>query len=116
MQKKFPGQAKNEKVLFYSKENIVSYIVRHISVIFIFFALELFVIILSWFFSLNIWVEIIFILIPLLILCILYIFWNKTYFIVTNKRLLKFVRNGIFTEHMKELKLDQLNELTYRKK
>jgi hypothetical protein len=41
--------------------------------------------------------------------------YYKTYVIVTNKRVLKFVRNGLFSEHMKELKLDQLNEVSSTK-
>jgi len=47
---------------------------------------------------------------------IMYNFWIDTRFILTNKRIIKFVKNWLFSEHMKELKIDRLNELIFTKK
>lgn len=117
MLKKFPWQAKNERILFESREHILSYLWNKLSKIFIVVWLLFFIWILMYVFSIH--SIIIFTTIGVffvLILFLLYFFWYNTYFILTNKRILKFIRNWLFTEYIKDLKLDQLNELSSTKK
>ena len=117
MFKQFPGQAKNEKILFESREHIFSYLEHKLSKILIILWLLFFIWFLMYLFSIHIITIFTIIGVSLLLLLfLLYFFWYNTYFVLTNKRILKFVRSWLFTEHMKDLKLDQLNELSSSKK
>lgn len=110
--KKLNWQAKNEKILYFSRENIIFYLIRIFNKIFIFIWLILFISFLAKFLN-NYYLLFLIIFIIIIWFILSYIFWYNTYFVVTNKRLVKYIRSWIFTEHNKELKLDQLNELTY---
>lgn len=102
----FKWQYSNEKLLLKKHENIFSYIFRKIYLFLVY-------IILSWvFYTLSnyffepkfisyFWVLIIYII---LILYIIYQYKNS-WMIVTNKRVLKLIKNTIFIDHKRELKL-----------
>jgi len=114
--KKFPGQAKNEKILFYSKENFLHYFIRKFTVFLITIWVALFISFIYYFITQDFNISLMLFIIVLVITWgyMLYLY-NNTYVILTNKRILKFVRNWLFSEHMKELKLDQLNEVSSTK-
>ena len=112
---RFQWQAKNEKILYYKRENLFHYLLRELTTFFVILWVALFVSFLIYVFV-GIFVAILVFFI-ILFLGLFYLFYlhHKTYVIITNKRILKFVRNGLFSEHMKELKLDQLNEVSSAK-
>jgi len=114
--KRFPWQAKNEKVLFFSKEHYFHYFIRKLSTFWIVIWVSLFVWFIFYFIEQNFNISLmLFLILMILGLSYMLYLYHKTYVILTNKRILKFVRNGIFSEHMKELKLDQLNEVSSAK-
>lgn len=114
--KKFAWQHKNEKVLYFSRENIFSYIMREFNFIFIILWILLFIVFFTYFFQFQkIILFIIVILYILISLSLFWFFWAKTFFIITNKRVMKYIRNWLFSHHTKELKIDQINELTITK-
>lgn len=115
--KKFPWQAKNEIVLLFTREHIIHFIRRNIPNIFIIILISIVFSIITYFLINNILVNFFIGIIILLIwISIILFFWYNTYLIITNKRIIKFVKNWLFSEHIKELKLDQLNELSTSKK
>lgn len=115
--KKIAGQHKNEKILYFTRENLISYIVRNYNFIFLIFWWAIFLMIFLYFLQFNVIIIVLIISLYLLIVfLIIFYIWYKSYFIITNKRLIKYVRNWLFSEHIKELKIDQLNELISNKK
>ena len=116
MKKEFDWQAKNEKLLFFSRENIFYYFYKNLNKILLLLMILLLLLII-WFF-LNAEKYIIFIMLIVIILFI-YIFailWHKTHFVVTNKRIIKVIKNWLFSKHTDELKIDQINKLVFLKK
>jgi len=117
IKKQFPWQAKDEVILLFTREYPLNFIKSNLTNYFtivwwaIIIGILVFVFFENFILSLIIWL-----LIFIVCLSILFTFRFKTYLIVTNKRILKFVKNWIFSEHMKELKLDQLNELNFVRK
>jgi len=114
--KTFQWKAKNEKILYYSTENMFYYVYKDFLTYIVIFGLSLFVAFIIY----LVFENILFSMVIIFLINFVYILYkwylhHKTYVIVTNKRILKFVRNGLFSEHMKELKLDQLNEVSSAK-
>lgn len=116
--KTFVWQAKDERILFFWRENIIRYLIYQ------FFS---FIIMLVWFFIIWIlfvvfrnfdWifstVVIIFLLIVFLFILfrifLIFYFWTQTYLVITNKRIIKFVRNWLFTSHIREITIFSLQE------
>ena len=115
--KQFPWQAKDEKVLLFTREHLLNFIKNNLINISTIIWWSTIIAVLTFVFSENFILSIAACVLTLTIsFSILSIFWFKTYLIITNKRILKSVKNWIFSEHMKELKLDQLNELNFVRK
>ncbi len=113
--KVFPGQAKNEKVLIFKKENGLSYLSANSRFIVTILIVSTITFAISYLY-LNIYLALLLtVLIVLLGIILLFYFRNNSFFILTNKRLIKFIKNSLFAEHSKELKIDQINELTFTK-
>lgn len=113
--KVFPGQAKNEKVLIFKKENGLSYLSANSRFIVTILIVSTITFAISYLY-LNIYLAILLaVLVALLGIVLLFYFRNNSFFILTNKRLIKFIKNSLFAEHSKELKIDQINELTFTK-
>ena len=105
--KVFSWQAKNEVVLLNVRSSFLRYIFPKI---------WLYIWILAfWIFSSLLFSYIVFIF--SVVICLLFIsyeifLWTWVKMIVTQKRVLKFVRTGLFSTHFKELKLLQLTEIS----
>ena len=114
--KKFQWQAKNEKVLYFSRQEWIHYILINFLNILIILWISFFISFVVYIFTENFNISLmLFVILLILAFSYMYLLWKKTYVIITNKRILKFVRSWLFSEHMKELKLDQLNEVSARK-
>ena len=114
---RFPGQAKDEKILFFAREHWIEAIRSNR----VGFNLILFLII---------WIVLLDLIFPdymrainlvgiLLIVAVgLYILMrhHNTFLIITNKRVLKQVKTAIFSIHKKEIRLDQIVQAVYSKK
>jgi len=115
--KKLEWQHNNEKVLYFARENIFSYIIKNYNFIFLILWILIFIFFFVYFIEIK---KTIFILILMFYVffsfILFYFFWHKTYFIITNKRVMKYIRNWLFAEHTKELKIAQIGELTVSKK
>ncbi len=112
--KSFSWQAKDEKILYFGREFLLSFVARYFYIIFGIFIISL--ILIGIFYVLKIYIAIALLILWLILTIIFFvIIYKNTYFIITNKRLLKFVRSWFFSEHVKELKLDQINELTFER-
>jgi len=112
----FPWKAKNEKVLFYAKENTSYFLIKNLLNLFVVFWISFFVSVIIYFLT-NSYLSFIFVVF-FIVWYILYknYLHHRTYLIITNKRVLKFVRNGLFSEHMKEIKIEQVNEVSATKR
>ena len=117
MMKVFDWQAKNEKVLYLSRQNLLSFFIIELVSILTIIWVSVFIFLIWYFVFENLIISLL-VSIFILILWFLYLFftWYKTYFVVTNKRIIKFVRSWIFSQHMKEMKLDQINEKVARRR
>ncbi len=114
--KKIVWQHKNEKILYFSRESLISYTSRNFNFLYIIVWILVFIIFFSYFFELSQNIFFLIISIYIIISWILFLFfWYKTFFISTNKRVIKYIRNWILSQHSKELKIDQINELTVSK-
>ncbi|PID87403.1 hypothetical protein CSB07_01790 [Candidatus Gracilibacteria bacterium] len=111
--KNFKGQLNNEIILFKKHEHIVNIITRFVNNILL---TLLFTIIVAYTvnkFTEDIIIPIIIILIPTSIILFFVIkFYKETYIIFTNKRVIKSVRNGLFSSHIKELTIDNIKQIT----
>ncbi len=105
MNKLFIWQAKNEKVLYMSNSNFLREFLGKFLVFFI-------VLILLLIGSYLVWWYVFLLLVPV-ILWLIYEFyiWKKNILIITNKRILKFVKPSLFNSYIKELKLLQVTEV-----
>ena len=106
----FQWQAKDEKVLFFSREYMLHYVVNRLFDIASIIWVGLVVMVLLYMLVDQL-ASIIFFVIG--ILCLIYIlitFWKNTFIIVTNRRILKYVKDWIFSHHVKELKIYNLQE------
>ena len=109
--KTFPGQHKNEKVLYLTTEHPISFLNHNIGKIFVFTMLGFFIFFLIWFF---IWYTLIWLITGLAIALggITYLFLTriKTKYIITNKRVIKFTKSGAFIFYKKEIALADIKE------
>ncbi len=115
--KRFPSQAKNEKVLFFSREHPLSafgsYFLLFISLTFVFLSIYSILYFLKPNSPLNIIILII--LAGLLFYYLIVKPYLQTYLIVTNKRIIKNIYINPFSKHKKEIRLDQITEVMYSK-
>jgi len=113
---KFKWQYSDEKVLFNLKENIINFIFKKF---YILISLLIFSAIFSWIIYYLFWI--VFFIISVIAFIVLifiyyYIIYKNTNFIFTTRRIIKDVRNGLFSKHRKELKImDIKSSLTNRK-
>ena len=109
--KVFPWQYKNEKVLYFSRENLISFIKNSLIEIFVIIALSLFVFFLVWILFSKYTIGII-LWTLILIFWIGYVFSTryKTTYIITNKRVIKFTKSWLFIFFKKEVKLNEIKE------
>jgi len=115
--KLFPWQAKNEKVLYSSRQNLLSFLLINLNIILTIIWISAFVFFIWYFVFEEIVISGLFSAFILLAWFIyLFIIWHKTLFIITNKRLIKFVKSWLFSQHLKEMKLDQINEKIARRR
>lgn len=108
---KFQGQWRSERILYFSREVVLSFFLVNFFKLFTFLVLFFILIIIMFFF--EVWMIYYFLLTILwffFIFIYLYVFWYNTYLIVTNKRIIKFVNEWLFVFHFKELKIDNLQE------
>lgn len=113
--KDFEWQYSDEKLLLKANENIISFLLSKYYLFILSFVVS-FILILAWqynelYFSSII---IVFLLFWLLFYYLRYMFIN-TYFIITSRRVLKLVKNGLLTWHKKEIKLLDIQWTTSRK-
>ena len=114
--KDFEWQYSDEKLLLKQHENLISFLLRksHLFIVYIILSSILFI-------SLKYFLDsyIISSIISILILVILFIYlkrqYSNTWIIITTRRVLKLVRSGIFTQHRKELKLNDIKATTTRR-
>ncbi|UFX82960.1 PH domain-containing protein [Candidatus Absconditicoccus praedator] len=115
MKKIFPGQAVNEKVLFFGRENILRYIFHNFNYIMIFLGLGFFFsLFLVMFFDLLFATVFFIIFVSFCIGFLFVVFWYNTYLVITNKRIMKFLKNGIFKNSSQEITIYSLQESTYK--
>ena len=109
--KKFPWQAKNEMVLLDVKSHLLR---QFLPKIWLYGGILLFGLFSAYLFGW--WVFGFSVFLVFLILAYELYLWKWTKMIVTNKRIIKFVKSWIFSEHLKELKLKQVTEIIAVKK
>jgi len=112
----FKWQYSDEKVLFYLKENIVNFIFKklYILISLLLFSAVFSAGILYFMWTVSFIVSVIIFII--LIFIYYYIIYKNTNFIFTTRRIIKDVRNWLFSKHRKELKImDIKSSLTNRK-
>ena len=113
---KFKWQYSDEKILFSIKENIINFIFKKL---YILISLLIFSAIFSgivYYFMWSILFIITVIIFIILIFIYYYIIYKNTNFIFTTRRIIKDVRNWLFSKHRKELKImDIKSSLTNRK-
>ncbi len=114
--KEFEWQYKDEKLLLLRKENILHFLFMKKYNFIIFFLVFFVVNFVLYFLKIqNIWI-----IIFSFLAIILFYFYNKllydnTSIIVTTRRIIKKVRNGLFVSHEKELLLSDIRQITTRK-
>ncbi len=113
---KFKWQYSDEKILFSIKENIINFIFKKL---YILISLLIFSAIFSWIVYYFMW-SILFIITVIIFIILIfiyyYIIYKNTNFIFTTRRIIKDVRNWLFSKHRKELKImDIKSSLTNRK-
>lgn len=114
--KEFEWQYSDEKLLLKKHENLISFIIKksHLFIVYIILSTILFFII-KYFLNSYI-ISIIFSIFTILILFIyLKRQYSNTWVIITTRRVLKLVRNWLFTQHRKELKLNDIKAITTRR-
>lgn len=114
MKKEFEWQYSWEKILLKSKEHKFSFLLKNISN-FLLFCSILFIIWIINFYSAKI--SAIYYLLFFVFLFILWYFYIKfrdTNFYITSRRIIKKVRQWIFVEHHKELKLEDIQQINSR--
>lgn len=113
MQKIFEWQYQDEKVLFKKHEHYISTILRTIKNWFLVLVVSIILALITKSFLDNLILPIIIIIIPIITyVYFIKIFHDETFFIFTNRRAIKSVRNGIFASHLKELKLENIRQTT----
>jgi len=114
--KDFEWQYSDEKLLLKKHESLISFLLRksHLFIVYIILSSILFVAI-KYFLDSYLMATII----SIVTLLILFIFlkrqYSNTWIIITTRRVLKLVRNGIFTQHRKELKLSDIKATSSRR-
>jgi len=114
--KEFEWQYSDEKLLFKNHENIISFLLRkfHLFIVYMILSSLLFIFIIYLLKS-----YIIASIISILTFFILFIYlrrqYTNTWVIITTRRVLKLVRSGLFTQHRKELKLNDIKATTARR-
>jgi len=111
----FKGQYSDEKVLFNIKENIINFIFKKI---YILISLLIFSAIFSGIIYFFLWIAFFIISIIFFIILIFiyyYIIYKNTNFIFTTRRIIKDVKNGLFSKHRKELKILDIKSSTASK-
>ncbi|MBS8122230.1 hypothetical protein [Candidatus Vampirococcus lugosii] len=109
--KKFNGQSKDEYVLYFARENFLRYFFSKIADFGTIFGIGLIFMFISLVFN-KIIVAIIIALFVVFTTLIMYVFlfWRNTYLIITNDRLIKFSRDGIFKSHIREINIYSIQE------
>ena len=104
--KNFPWQAKNEVVLLDVKSHLLR---QFLPKSWLYGGILLFGLFSAYLFCYGVFL--LSILLVILILMYELFLWRWTRIMVTNKRIIKFVKNWIFSEHLKELNLNQVTEI-----
>lgn len=114
--KEFNWQYSDEKLLLKKHESLISFL---LSKWYFFIFLSIFSIV--WFFITKYMIQNIIIsaVLPIMII-ITFIFYlrllyTNTWIIITTRRVIKFVRNGIFNDHKKELKLADIKATSIKR-
>ncbi len=111
MRKSFEGQYKNEKVLFFGRENLLRFLLYNTWNIFIFLGLSIFLSFFMYvFFSLFVAIIVFTVFFVVLVASMILIFWYPTFIIVTNKRILKWYKPWIFIKDSDQLIIYSLQE------
>ena len=113
---KFKGQYSDEKVLFNIKENIINFIFKKLYILISLLIFSGLISGLVFYFMWSIYFIITVIVFIFLIFLYYYTIYSNTNFIFTTRRIIKDVRNWIFSKHRKELKImDIKSSLTNKK-
>jgi hypothetical protein len=114
--KEFKWQYSDEKILFKVKENLINFIFTKIWILFSFIVLISIIWIILYYFEYKI-LSPIFAIISIFLITIYYWFLYKNSFLYfTTRRIIKQIRNGIFLEHRKELKIMDIKSTMSNKK
>lgn len=114
--KDFEWQYSDEKLLFKKHENLISFILKKFHLFIVYIILSTIA-----FFAIKYFLKsyIIATIISIITLLTLFIYlkrqYSNTWVIITTRRVLKLVRNWIFTQHRKELKLSDIKATTARR-
>lgn len=114
--KDFEWQYSDEKLLLKQHENLIHFIFRksHLFIVYLILSIILFIVIEYFLYS-----YIISTIVSIITILILFVYlkrqYSNTWLIITTRRVLKLVRNGIFTQHRKELKLTDVKASTARR-
>ncbi len=112
----FTWQYHDEKILFKKYEHTASLIIRNLPRLLAIIALCSIITSSIFFFSKSTTYTGISLFISFIIIVIfLYfirLFHKETFFVLTNKRAIKSVRNGFFSSHIKELKIENIKQTT----
>jgi len=112
----FEWQYHNEKILFKKHENSAAFIFRIFPKILIILILGSLFSSLTYYISKNLIYSLIpagfFIVILIIYLLFIIKFHKETFFAFTDKRVVKSVRNWLFSQHIKELKIENVKQTT----
>ncbi len=109
--KKFPWQAKDELVMYLWRQYLPRYFIQNIQIFATFLGLWLLIFFIwNTFWNFFIWLILSLITFSVLIFSFIFIFWKNTYLVITNKRIIKFVRNWFFKSHIREITIFSLQE------
>ena len=116
MKKDFEWQYSDEKLLFKSHENMLSFFFdkSHVFIVYIVLGLILALVVNYFTISIILWV-IIFIFTLFLYLWYMSVLFKNTWVIITPRRIVELTQNGLFKKHRRELKLTDVKATDSKK-
>jgi hypothetical protein len=114
--KKFKWQYSNEKILFKTKENLISFIFTKIWALLSFFVLTSVTWVILYYFEYKILSYTLIAIFVVLITAYYYFLYKYSFLYFTTRRVIKQIVNGIFFKHRKELKIMDIKSSMSNKK
>lgn len=109
----FKWQHSNEKILLKRHEHFLSILLRNVNNLLLVLFFSLIIAYIYYLIQKSTLIPVLIIITPFIITLFFIVkFYNETYIIFTDKRILKSVRNGLFSSHSKELTNDNIKQVT----